>query len=75
MHIIYIYNYIYNIYIFVLFAQVCVAYIVKKAASFWVARSINGRDTKEHMLKLPTSRKNVKLQLILINVLYSSETV
>ena len=56
---IYIYIYIYiHVYIYIIMfvslTRVCVVYVVKEVASFWGARSINGR-----ALELQTSRKNV----------------
>ena len=55
--------------------RVYVVYIVKEVASFRGFSQLMGVTRKKGAFELQTSRKNLKPQLILINVVYSRETV
>ena len=65
----------FNVYMFVSLMRVYVVYIVKEVASFRGFSQLMGVTRKKGAFELQISRKNLKPQLILINVVYSRETV
>ena len=63
-----------NIYIFVSHAQICIVYVGREVVLFQEAWSINGRGTCANVLLnyrlAGIFRNNVKVQLILIAIVY-----